>query len=233
MAQSKGKGKKGTELADRAASTTTPGGQNPPPPFFQNRAQLVSIGIAVISLIASAAFFFGALHMKTDLGERIAKVETKLDVFESAVRKQLIAKAQELLSTDNVQVALVNQRSDTIFPISEKLPPVPVPRAKDKKEWFATYEIEGIKKKSLILRLAIAEVVGGKVTRKFYEQRAEILIPPVEEKRVFYDFKLFQGEKEIVSIPPVRLEIVVVEQVSAETLVVAISLGLTPEAKRA
>lgn len=172
----------------------------------------------------AAGFFFGALDMKTDFGERIARLESKLDLFESTVRKQLIAKAQDLLGTTDVQVALINQRSDIIIPISEKRPPLALSGAKDEKGWFVNYEIEAVKNRSVILRVKVEQEFQGKVTRTIYDQRAEILIP-IDEKWVRYDFKL--DDKGV--IPEVRLEIVVLEQVSPDTLMIAIALGLTPE----
>lgn len=187
---------------------------------------LIAPGITFLLAIIAGAFFFGILNMKTDFGERIARVESRLDVFESVVRKQLITKAQELLGTSNVQVALINQRADIIFPFSEKRP-LPVTGTKGQKEWFVGYEIEGIKNNLVILRTKIEEEVGGKIIRTLYDRRIEIKLP-IEEKRVTYDFKFEDG----FSTPPVRLEIVILEQVSAETLVVALGLSLTPEKKQ-
>jgi hypothetical protein len=202
---------------------------NPPPAQQPHWFTLIAPGIAFLLATIAGAFFFGTLNTKTDFGERVARVESRLDVFESAVRKQLIAKAQELLGTSNVQVALINQRSDIIFPFSEKRP-LPVTGAKGQKEWFVDYEIEGIKNKSVILRAKIEEEVGGKITRTVYDRRIQIKLP-IEEKRVTYDF-MFEEDKVGFSTPPVRLEIVILEQIGTETLVVALGLSLTPEKKQ-
>ena|SRR5437879_8054726 len=115
-----------SEKRDKGKTTQRPSSQTAPVPFFQNRAQLVTLSISVASLLGGGAFFFGALNMRTEFGERIAKVESRLDLMEYFARKQLTAQAQKLLGIDNVQVAIVNQKSNIFYPITPKPPPLPV-----------------------------------------------------------------------------------------------------------
>ncbi len=103
-------------------------------------------------------------------------------------------------------------------------PPISLGATKSDRALLVKYTVEGIRANWLIVQAQLGEVIQDKVERVVFDRRIKMKLPTIEEKRVFYNLGLKDNEDS-----SVRIDIVLIDQVSPDTLAVAVGLGRTPK----